>query len=379
MSCHAITCDFSSPFVSRTYRDLRAEIAMLRSENNKLRTDLDSSREDQKLLEARLIDSDSRVEMYQSRIKGLVRANDSLVEALQVASQTSPQKPKEIQEYESKLKTAEEELRKAKEMHLLEIQKLEKVIGSSETQNQEIKRRWEEEIVARRERRVDQKKKKDDETNDPEQQVQLTGLIGVLENSQTNHQDEISRLTTELLAVKKEKDKAILKLEQEVKALQVRKEDGPEAISRAIQPRILQRQLDNELVAHSQRVEEFDSIRASLNALIAETCVLPRYVSEREMKRVIEQQERGEKMNQLIDTLAYLFQEEGESQRSRSQKAFALVEEYISRTEPNRMLSELRNRLEKLSLQTSCYQEELREKSYCKRCAIRDSAAQKRR
>jgi hypothetical protein len=141
----------------------------------------------------------------------------------------------------------------------------------------------------------------------------------------------------------------------------------------------MQRQLERDNREHAQSAADFDSVCERLSSLISETCVLPRHVSEREMKRVIEQQMRGEKMNQLLETMAFLFRSKEVSRQAQFEVSMELIQEYIARTEPNRTVAELKERLAEVTRQASCLQEELKDKAYCKRCAIRDSAAQRGR
>lgn len=351
------------------------ELALLRVEREELKTKLQSFESECKRLKEQNQKTNETLDTYQSRIRGLVKANESLVEELQAAQReaalTTRKLKKERDSFESKLAMAEKDLINSEVKFQAKVQELQKALQDSHAQNTEMQARRQEEITGRKEKRESQKKRAREELS-AVQQKHLAKVIDVFESGQSQRLDEISKLTNELLALRKEKDEHISRLELEVKALQVSRYDGAKAMRAALEPRAIQRSLQNELQTRSERSSEFDLVLKSLNSLITETCVMPRYVSRVEMQRVIEQQERGQKMNRLLDALGYLFQKEEESRRQQCEAALSLIEEYIEITEPNRTALALKHRLAEASLEASRLREELREKGNCRRCTMRD-------
>lgn len=369
----------------RMYGHLWEEIKSLRSENDELRTKLASSDAERRILEIQKERSDATVSTYHSRIKGLLKANDALVkevEATRLEASGATRKVHENQrELEAKLSKAEKELERVKSMHQKRLEELENEVKESQAQNKEVQRRLEKEILRRKEKQENEKKKIEEELNAAKKshQQQMTKLIDVLDNGQSKRQEEMTKLTAELLSMRKAKDEQISRLQQEVNALRASNGASPRNIRAALEPHSLCKQLTSDAELRSRRVAEFDDIYQSLQSLITESSVLPRYVSARDMETVVKQQERGQKMYEMLESLGYLFKNEEASQHSASATALSLIEKYMASTRPNRTILDLNDRLMEADLQICRLREELRDKEYCKRCAVRDSSTQRRR
>ena len=326
-----------------------------------------------KSVDVREQDSDAAVAIYQSRLKGLVKANSTVVDELQrvrkAASLALGRMQTERAEFKSKLLIADQELKKTKEAHLKQIEALEKAIQDSQTQNAEMARQWKNGIRSLRERRENRKIKMKGEMNitpsSQEKQVQTPKIA--LDTSSANLQDEIPDVETELFAVLQEKEKQIRSLESEVKALRMSHREEPETSKGNLETQV-------GFQSQSQRSAEYEDAIKSLHVLIAETCILPRYVPEREMKKVVEQQVRGEKMIQLLDTLGQLLQSKDGPLHGQGEVSFGRTKERDKNVESNRAISELKESLADATLQAARLYEELQENANCKRCAIRDSA-----
>ncbi len=366
------------------YGHLREEIKSLRSENDELRNKLSSSDVERKRLEIEAHRTDSMASTFQRHIKGFIKANDSLgteVQAARLEASKATRKLHTIQtELESKLSIANKELEHVKKMHRVRLDELENEVKESQAHNQLLQRRLEE-ILLRKEKHETERRKLEDELTATKKshKDQMTKLIDILDKGQCKREDEVVKLTAELLAIRKAKDGQISRLQQEVKALQASKEGVPRNIRAALEPRSLQNQLSNEAELRSRRVAEFDDLYQSLQLLITESSVLPRYLSEREMQTVVAQQERGQKMYEMLQSLSHIFKKEEASQHGTSETALCLVEQYVALTEPNRTVLNLNDRLAEADLKICRLLEELRDKEYCKRCAVRDSATQRRR
>lgn len=324
--------------------------------------------------------SSAAVATYKARARGLVKANDALVKELLTARQETSNTTRELQaersQLETKLSMVESELKNTKRMHEKEIHELRKANEETQLQHAEMQRRHEQELFLAKERYEYQKDKMKDDLKAIEQshKKQLSGFVDVIGKGQSKRQDEVAKLTAELLAVRREKDGQISRLQQELKALRVPQGGQSRNVRAAIEPRVLQNQLSGESELRTRRAAEFDDACRYMQSLISQSCVLPRFIPKRDMPSIIEQQERGQRMSQVLEKLCFLFKTEEDSQHQTSEAALALVKEYVAATEPNRTLSNLQGQLAKANIQNSQLREALQEKGYCQRCAALDSS-----
>jgi hypothetical protein len=319
------------------------------------------------------------VSTYKARTQGLVKANDALVKELLTARQETSIATRKAQfeqsEVEKKLSIVEKELENIKGTHTTQIRDLIKVNQDIQSQTLALQRRHEQDNRLAKERYDFQTEKLKDELKTAQQahQKQLSGFVDVIGNGQSKRHEEVAKLTTELIAVRREKDEQISRLQQELKALRVSK-GASRNIRAAVEPRVIHKQITRESELRGQRATEFEDAYQCLQSLISESCVLPRFIPKRDMRSVVEQQERGQKMSLMLERLAYLFEKEETSQHQTSQAALSLVKEYVAATEPNRTISNLQDQLEKANLQNFRLREDVQEKGYCKRCAALDSS-----
>jgi hypothetical protein len=281
---------------------------------------------------------------------------------------------------EAQLATAKEELADSKRAHALQISELEKEITELQSRNSETQKRLEQEVIGHEQKFNEQKKKMDDEIKLAREcyQKQMTSLVDLIDNGHSKQQREVVKVTADLLAMRKEKDEEIMMLQQEIKALKASMKGTPRSVRAALDPRFQQSQIEKNSTQRSRRAADFDYISQNLQALVSEMCVLPRHVSELEMEMVIAQQERGQKMYRLLESLCDLYHREEASQRKTSEEALSLIEEYVRVTEPNRTILNLNDRLMEAELQVCRLEEEIKDKKFCKRCAVRDSTTERR-
>jgi DNA repair exonuclease SbcCD ATPase subunit len=363
---------------------LRSEISSLQRDNDELRQNLQSAETDRRGLASKAEGSDASLAYYQARIQDLIKANDALVkEVFKYRHETSKQRRK----YQSnnvqtaaKLTNTEKDLHRMTASRETEVKALTNTLKESQKQFHEEKKALKYESSLLKEKHSGQVRKLREELQITQESHQeyLTKLMDVLETTHAMREEETTKISAELLAVKREKDNQIMGLQQEVKALRAMKKGGLRNIRAAVDSRFMQKSLGEGSDSRAHRSAQFDDIAQGLQSLVAETSALPADVSEEEMENVVAQQERGQKMAELIDTLGHLYKMEEDSQHKTSQASLELVEEYVAVTEPNRTLQEMKERLANMELETSRLREELREKETCRRCAVRDSAARRR-
>jgi len=361
------------------------EISALRKENEELRFNLSTSEATTASLKTDLENTSAASASKTSEIERLVRHNESLVDELHSARLESARLTNSLRtkqtDLETLLATAEKDLADSKREHAQRISDSQREIKSAEIRSQETQRRHEEEIASRDQKHAELKKKMDGEYQlaQDSHEKQLARLVDMIGNGHSKHQDEVVKVTAELLAVRKEKDEEIMILQHEINALKARKKGSPRSIRVALDPRYQESQIQKQSTLRSKRALEFDTLFKSLHGLVTEICVLPNDISDKEMGVAIEQQKLGQKMFRLLESLGDMYQKEEESNQKTCDEALSLMEEYVSVTEPNRTILHLNDLLKQTELQVSRLEEELKEKAYCKRCAIRDSTAERRR
>jgi hypothetical protein len=208
-------------------------------------------------------------------------------------------------------------------------------------------------------------------------QEYLTRLMEVLEATLSMREQETAKISAELHAIKAEKDSQILMLEQEVRALRARK-GGLQTLKSAVNSRSVREynRLENDY--RTRRSAQFDNIAQSLQSLVAESNALPCEVEDHDLAQVAAQQDRAQNMSEMVDSLHHLFKTEEVAQAKTSQTNIALMEEFVTVSEPQQAIRKLRNQLARMEIEAERLRDELLEKEHCKKCAVREAAARRR-
>lgn len=364
---------------------LRSEVASLRENNYEMQLKLQFKDEALQGLAAKLEDSDES-SSFQSRMQDLTKANDALVKEVFKYRNDSGKMKRDSQsknlQASAKLSALAEELNRVQKLRETETKDLKDTIRLNQKLIEEERSSLKREVSLVQEKySVDVKKLKQELSSaQTSHQEYLTKIMNVLEDTHKMREEETEKISAELRAVKEEKDNEILMLQQEVKALRV-KRGGMKVkkeIRAAVDSRAIRKQLEYESDSRGRRSAQFDDIVQDLQSLVAESNALPADVEVYDLEEMAAQQERGQKMSEMVDLLNDLYRLEEDSQDKISQESLTLVEEYVGVTEPHRTVHSLRDKLANLEFENSRLLEELREKAGCKRCAVRDSAARRR-
>jgi hypothetical protein len=191
---------------------------------------------------------------------------------------------------------------------------------------------------------------------------------------------ETAKISAELRAIKKEKDGQIFMLQQELKAARAAKgvvindvEPRPLIDAQGMKQQYLQ--YSDEIVLCSR---EFNETVEMMTNLIAASHTLPPAVGPHNMAEVAQQQERAQRMMELVGVLIDVYNLGQERQTSQNERSLAAVEDYIALSDPDEAVRDLRERLADTELQNERLRNELQEKGYCRRCAVREEAARRR-
>lgn len=364
--------------------ELQSEIASLRADNIALKGRLQAAEAQRREMTLKSEGINATISKYDAQVKDILKANDTLVKELYKARQEAATAKRKLYsnsvQIESKLINAEEEAERLKAHHENEIKKLQEALKLSQEQKAQELDALKRELRAKKDKQELQKKSMKDELKKAQQSHQeyLSKLMGVLESTHASREQEKSKIAAEVAAIRLEKDKEINRLQEEVNALRALQKGGLINVRASLDPRSLQQQLGEEEELRARRSAQFDSLVQTLQSLVTESCALPAYVSERSMKSVIEQQERGQKMTEIIETLNHTYKMEEDSQYKTSQTSLSLLQEYVALTAPKRTMRQMRDRISEMNLEISRLKEELREKEFCKRCGVRDAAAMRR-
>lgn len=362
------------------------EISTLRSDNETLEHKLKLLKDERDDLVSQLDTTKAKNEFNESRLKELTRSNKISIKELEGARRETIKATSSIQrgreKIEADLANVKAELANVKHVHAQQVLKLENEIIDIQKQSAREKQVLEEEIIMQKQKQDTQNRRMDEvrRLSQEAHQKQMAKLVDVIENGHCKQQDEVIKISVELMAMRKEKEEEIKMLQQEIRALRASGSTNSKSIRAALDHRALQYQIQKESMLRSKRSAQFGSVFQRLQALTTQTCVLPSQSTRFNIGSLVEQQERGQQMNQLLDTIRDIFQTERASQNRTSTASLSLIEQYVATTEPNRTILDLNDRLMEAELQVCRLEEELKDaKQHCKRCIIRDSASKCRR
>jgi hypothetical protein len=205
--------------------------------------------------------------------------------------------------------------------------------------------------------------------------------MNVLETTHATREKETGKISAELRAIKKEKVCQILMLQKEIKTLRATKGIPPRDNENV--PIINAKQMKNEFLSDADEIakksQQFNDTVECLTNLITASNALPPAVGPHNMKGVLEQQEAAQRMMEMVKTLIDLYTiGEEERQTAKTEQALAAVEDYIAVLEPDEAIKDLQKHLAKAELKRESLRQQLAEKEYCRRCAVRDDAARRR-
>lgn len=358
---------------------LRYELSSLRSQCTELEAKLDVCDTERQELKKTSDTSNAAVETYRSRTRDLVKANDSLVKEVHRARQEAAKAKRRLQnsteQTSASLATLKKEMVEIKETYEKDIKELRTALKESQKQRCDDQDGFKQASIVKAEK-FDLEKRKLKEELKLVKKASMQKLSKVMDLLQTTHalrEVEISKLEATIHSVEREKDNEIVALKHEVAALRNGKSGGSQNISVSLDATGLRSQLDKVSAASSRRSAQFDDCVQSFRTLVTESCALPSDVSESEIKTVMEEQERGQRMHDLIEVMNHLYRMEEDSQFKAHEKSMSLLEEYVTLREPQAAVIGMQRHLSQMKRENEQLQEELRQQ-YCERCAVRDSA-----
>jgi myosin-5 len=325
-------------------------------------------------------------QVFKERIADLTKANDGLVKEVfrlrQESSKAKKQHRTTTLEMSSKLSIAEEQLDRTRRKYEKKREHTQRKATENQMRYQEEKRGLNLEILRLEKKYSDNVQRLRDElrkTQESHQQY-LAKLMNVLETTHATREKETAKISAELRAIKKEKVCQILMLQKEIKTLRAAKGIPPRDNKNV--PIINAEQMKNEFLSDADEIakksQQFNDTVECLTNLITASNALPPAVGPHNMKEVLEQQEAAQRMMEMVETLIDLYTIGEERQTAKTERALAAVEDYIAVSEPDEAIKDLRKRLAKAELERESLRQQLAEKEYCRRCAVRDDAARRR-
>jgi myosin heavy subunit len=373
-------------------------LSSIEIEQNSIMNDIDSIVIDEKLaLQQQLLEMSQKeknrtveLEQLQSTFRrtvaDLTKANNGLVKEIfklrQECDLAKKQRQSDALQMDSQFAKVKEEMERTR-------RKYEKKIQSMEMNALDAQLRFDEEMESKRkeisimqQKHSDNVEKLRDELRKTQvsHQEYLGKLMRILETTQTLREKETAKISAELRAIKKEKDGQIFMLQQELKAARAAKgvvindvEPRPLIDAQGMKQQYLQ--YSDEIVLCSR---EFNDTVEMITNLIAASHTLPPAVGPHNMAEVAQQQERAQRMMELVGVLIDVYNLGQERQTSQNERSLAAVEDYIALSDPDEAVRDLRERLADTELQNERLRNELQEKGYCRRCAVREEAARRR-
>ena len=325
-------------------------------------------------------------QVFKERITDLTKANDGLVKEVfrlrQESSKVKKQHRTTTLEMSSKISISEEQLDRIRRKYEKKLERMERKAVEHQMRYEEEKRAMNQEILRLEKKYSDNVGRLRDELRKTQESHQeyLAKLMNVLETTHATREKETAKISAELRAIKKEKVSQILMLQKEIKTLRAAKGIAPRD-NKTI-PIINAEQMKNEFLSDADEIannsQQFNDTVESLTNLITATNALPPAVGPHNMKEVLEQQENAQRMMEMVESLIDLYTMGEERHTAKTERALAAVEDYIAVSEPDEAIKDLRKRLAKAELEKDILRQQLAEKEYCKRCAVRDDAARRR-
>jgi myosin heavy subunit len=347
---------------------------------------------EQKLMETSRILENKTMELEQlqttskRRLADLTKANNGLVKEVfklrQECDLAKKQRRSDALQMDSQFARVQEEMERTR-------RKNEKKIQSMEWCAIDAQRRFDEEIQSKRREISSMKKTHADEVEKLRDELRKTQvshqeylgkLMSILETTQTMREKETAKISSDLRAIKKEKDGQIFMLQQELKAARAAKR----IVINDVEPRPLidAPRMKQEFFQHADDIilcsQEFNHAVEKMTNLIAASHTLPPAVGPHNMTEVSQQQERAQRLMELVGVLADLYSMSEERRTSNNERSLAAIDDYIALSDPDEAIQDLRERLADTELQNERLRNELEEKGHCRKCAVREEAARRR-
>eukprot|EP00934_Nitzschia_sp_Nitz4_P009036 Nitzschia sp. Nitz4//scaffold12_size214221//160354//165484//NITZ4_001523-RA/size214221-snap-gene-0.95-mRNA-1//1//CDS//3329535089//9026//frame0 len=367
-----------------SFLQMQYKLAVLQSENMDLKTQVNENNMTRDDLKLKIEEAQNSISTYSSRVKDLISANDSLVREVHRARHDAAALRRKLKatntEAESQKLARDIDSEKARSALQQQVIELTKALEDSEKQRFSERKKMQEEFTKSEEKHEKQRKILKGELQHAQKSHQdyLTKLMGVLETTQEMHKEEQNQLAIEVSKVRDEKDKQIARLQQEIQALRSKQSGDSSRFGASINQDLLKHHIEDESEQRAMRAARFDGMVQSIRSLVGESCALPSYVADSDMKAVIAQQVRGEKMTKIVDAMNAIYKMEESSQHRSGEASLSLIEEYVMLQDPSRTVKQMRDRVLAMDSEIQRLTKELNDKEHCKRCAIRDSAARRR-
>lgn len=352
---------------------LQNEIYTLRGENSAVRTELEESEHDKRVIMAAAESAESAVSGSKLSVSVLTKENVHLSnEALKQKEESSNMRKqmKELEtvqkakcvsiqvECESKLAERETEL-----IHMVRSVKRERVDHEYEKETLRA------EVAKLQERHtIDVLGVKDELRRSQDSHHEyLAKLMDVLETSHTARESESARISKELTTVKEEKDAEIMKLQYTIEMLREMNQGSVASLETTLQSRngeisSMRRNLENNADARSQRARRFAQVASRLEAAVtSDARVSPKADGKRRPSKT-----------EMVRFLKELYAVEENSQAEANENTLQMLDEYVVASEPNQAVEILQGKFQKLEFENTKLTRDLEDRIVCKRCERRD-------
>lgn len=335
---------------------------------------------------ARAIQVNELQSTFKRRVADLTKANDGLVKEVfklrQECELARKQRRLESLQMSSQFSKVQEEMERFRRKYEKKIQSVERKASDAERLYEEELRSKQKEISRMEANHTGTIANLKDELRKTQvsHQEYLGKLMNILETTQAMREKETAKISSDLRAIKKEKDDQIYMLQQELKAARAAKgivfhDVEPKTF---IDARGMQKDFMNDADEIATCSQQFNDTVEKLTNLITVSHTLPPAVGPHNMVEVSQQQESAQRMMEMVGVLIDLYSLGEERQTSQNEGSLAAVNDYIALSEPDETINELRKRLAESELQNERLRNELEDKEYCRKCAVREEAARRR-
>lgn len=301
-----------------------------------------------------------------TRVKVLTKANDSLLKELCKHRHEAAKAEREYREVilqtTTKVASIEDKLNNDNGLQRKYLEALKYKLKENEKRFEKERCALKQEITRARDnqsKEVTEMKEKLHSTQKAHQEY-VKKIMDIFETTSAMREGEIAKLSAALRSVEQEKDNEIMILRQEVETLKVCKNSMKGTNRAALGPRTLRKQVERDIFCRERRSAQYNDIVQNLKSLVAACNALPEDMNGYSLEEIAAQQERGQKMEEMVERLNCLYKTEKDSKVKTSQEALSQIEEYVDLTEPHQTVTNLRERLATTENEASWLREYLR-------------------
>ena len=336
---------------------MRCEIATLREQRGDLQNQLAEAENSQRELPPPSVSEASDEEVvaarYHDQIEDLTKANDILtkdvVKHRQEATTTRRTFQTKNLQINHKLTVAETECKRLAALRDAEKKTFAKALKDAQKSGSEGKHRIQSELKALKDKHTTQVKELRDELKKTQEEHEeyLSKLMKVLEKTTKQRERESKKVKKELETITRQKEREIDTLKSELDKLRTFhdiKAGKPPKLPTLGRTHLLRKRLERNSDARARRSAQFDDVVQTMTSILGIKGITD--LNTNTTATITIDQDNAESITDMIDMLTDLYRQEEGSQTYKDEASLDLIDEYVSRSEPEKSVFDMQRRLQ---------------------------------